>query len=425
MDRPDLPIEGVSDASGELVEAAIRPVEIDGLGELDGMGWLGEIVAQLEADPEQCWQALESLSTIDGDVRAPIITSLGAYRERPGVRTLLRLLGSSPDPTTRTAARLALADDEVAGIENGPDEGTEKNTGDGASANDTEALPALPILRDEAELAAFPGYSAGRIVRSLVTALDGEGCGTIVISVRDDDHRRTAAFRCDVRLGILDVVGEVEPEHPYSGGLIDEWIERADGDYVPDVPELAVRLLGGCLGLNGPAAPAGVRAWVEGVVGPGGLPPGLPAIAPGPEDAVPVEEMPARAEMVLDACPSWLDRSALTFELAEEIALREGRSTPDPVRDAGAYRYLFEHSLSRRLELYARMLLWMAWVWHASGQSELARSAFALAAQLADEQYAVPSHPFTMALATRSLQAAQAELLSGDQPGARTDRAIS
>ena len=129
--------------------------------------------------------------------------------------------------------------------------------------------------------------------------------------------------------------------------------------------------------------------------------------------------------MVLDACPSWLDRSALTFELAEEIALREGRSTPDPVRDAGAYRYLFEHSLSRRLELYARMLLWMAWVWHASGQSELARSAFALAAQLADEQYAVPSHPFTMALATRSLQAAQAELLSGDEPGSRADRATS
>ncbi len=266
-------------------------------------------------------------------------------------------------------------------------------------------------------LAASSGALAGRIVRSIVTALDGEGRGTIVISVQDGDHRRTAAFRCDVRLGILDVVGEVEPEHPYSGGLIDEWIERADGDYVPVVPELALRLLGGCLGLSGPATPERVRDWVEGVFGPGGLPPGLPAIFPGKEDAVPVEEMPARAEMVLDACPSWLDRSALTFELAEEIALREGRSTPDAVRDAGAYRYLFEHSLSRRLELYARMLLWMAWLWHAAGQSELARSAFALGSQLADEQYAVPSHPFTMALATRSLQAAQAE------PLLRVDRA--
>ena len=44
------------------------------------------------------------------------------------------------------------------------------------------------------------------------------------------------------------------------------------------------------------------------------------------------------------------------------------------------------------------MLLWMAWVWHASGRVELARSAFALAGQLSDEQYAVPSHPFTVAL---------------------------
>ena len=125
---------------------------------------------------------------------------------------------------------------------------------------------------------------------------------------------------------------------------------------------------------------------------------------------------PHAPNLVLDACPNWMDRSALTFELAEEITLREGRSSPDPVRDAGAYRYLFEHTLSGRLELYARMLLWMAWVWQASGRSDLARSAFAMAGQLADEQYAVPSHPFTVALTTRSLREAQALSLSGDAP---------
>jgi hypothetical protein len=389
MDPPDLESEGVPDASGEPAEAAVRP------GEIDGMGWLGEIVAQLEQDPEQCWPALESLAAVDGEVCVRIIAALAAYRDIPGVRALLHLLGSSRVPVIRTAARLALP---------------------------AETLPALPVGRGEAELAVAPSPLAGRIVRSLVTALDGEGRGTIVISIRDGAHRRTVAFRCDVLRGILDVVGEVEAEHPSSGSLVDEWIDRAEGDYALDVPELAVRLLGGSLGLSGPAVSARVRAWLDGVFGPGGLPAGLPASVPGREEAVPDDEMSARANLVLDACPSWLDRSALTFELAEEITLREGRSTPDPVRDVGAYRYLFEHTLSRRLELYARMLLWMAWVWHASGRSELARSAFALAGQLSDEQYAVPSHPFPVALATRSLQAAQEELLTGDDPGSRAPR---
>ena len=49
--------------------------------------------------------------------------------------------------------------------------------------------------------------------------------------------------------------------------------------------------------------------------------------------------------------------------------------------------------------------------WPGSGTppdaSSSARSAFVLAGQLSDEQYAVPSHPFTVALATRSLHAAQ------------------
>ncbi len=119
---------------------------------------------------------------------------------------------------------------------------------------------------------------------------------------------------------------------------------------------------------------------------------------------------------MLDACPTWLERSALTFELAEEITLREGSFAPDPIRDAGAYRFLFEHLLVHRLEMYRRMLLWMAWVWQGSGRPELSRSAFALACQLSDEQYEVPSHPFTVALSTRSLQAAQDILRTTEDP---------
>ena len=117
--------------------------------------------------------------------------------------------------------------------------------------------------------------------------------------------------------------------------------------------------------------------------------------------------MAARVQALFDRCPSWLDLSPLTFQLAEEIRLREGSPNPDPVRDSGIYRFLFEHRLIDRLELYRRMLLWMAWFWKCSGLTDLSTSALACASELSDEQYAVPSHPFTVELTTRSLIAAQ------------------
>ncbi len=123
--------------------------------------------------------------------------------------------------------------------------------------------------------------------------------------------------------------------------------------------------------------------------------------------------MPEQVRDILDACPSWVDDSPLVHELAEEIVLRDGRTFPDPERDAGAYRFLFEHRLIHRLELYRRMLLWMAGTWKWSGQLELARSAQGLVSQLCDEQYAVPSLPFFVELTTRSLRAAQARFREG------------
>ena len=93
--------------------------------------------------------------------------------------------------------------------------------------------------------------------------------------------------------------------------------------------------------------------------------------------------------------------------------LRWPDAPPDPSRDAGAYRYLFEHRLRDQLELYRRMLSWMGWTWRAAGASELSRSALTLAWQLADPQHAVPAHPFTAELTTRSLAAAIAHLRRG------------
>lgn len=331
----------------------------------EGMTWLEEIIDRLEQDPAEYGPAIEGLSALDEAAREHVIVALSAYHERPGVRALFRFLGMVADSTPETS-------------------------------------PA--ILSPSA-----------RVPRSLITAVDGEGRGTIVISASDGRSRRTAAFRCDVRRGILDAVGEVEEEHESAGRMVDEGIERTEGHHAVDRPELAVRLLQGCLLLSGPEVSETIRSWLEATIGPASLPPGLSATLPGPElDAIPDRELSRCAELILDACPAWLDRSSLTIELGREIALREGSPDPDPVRDAGAYRYLFEHLLIGRLDLYSRMLLWMAWVWHAGGHHDLSQPAFAMAAQLSDDQYAVPSHPFTVALTTRSLRAAQAALRNGD-----------
>jgi hypothetical protein len=254
-----------------------------------------------------------------------------------------------------------------------------------------------------------PARLPGGLVACLVTPLDGEGCGSIAVSASQGGQRRTAAFLCDVQRGIRDVVGDVEPESSGAGRLIDELSEHVHEACVRDVPELALGLLAGSLMLCGMEAPAYVRDWVVGILGPGFQPCGFPASIPGARRrSIAKEEMPMRARAVLDACPNWLDTSPLTCELARELFLREGRIAADPDRNSGAFRYLFEHRLIHRLELYRRQLLWMAWFWWYSDEEELADSAQALALQLLDEQYAVPSHPFTTALTARSLEAAQA-----------------
>ncbi len=239
-----------------------------------------------------------------------------------------------------------------------------------------------------------------------------------MISAEDGSRWRTAGFHCDLLRGIIDATSEIDPAPPTTAALVDQWINRfgpSDG-YILDSPELAVGLLGGSLRLGSAEVPEWVRDLLNSLLGSGELPNRLPPFEPAAEGVIPSEEMPARADLVLDACPSWLDRSPLTFELATEMILRDGRVQPDPIRDAGAFRFLFEHRLSRRLELYARMLLWMAWLWHTTGHTELVSSAHALAGQLADEQYAVPSHPFIVALTSRSLLAAQSAILERSSP---------
>jgi len=380
------------------------------------LGWLGEIILQLENDPDECWQALEGLASVERDVRLAVIEELSRYRPRPGVGRLLRLLSSMRESAVSQAPRFAIEAPDVAssdrlGIAAPAISGLESESprgAPGATSGTGERSRTVPAVADQ---------SGTRLASCVVTPVDGQGRGSVVISVNQGSQRRTAAFLCDVQKGIADVVGEVEPESSGAGSLLDELIQQPGIDCVRDVPELAIGLLAGSLMLCGPAVPAEVRDWLDGTLGPEFQPAGLPATIPGFDpSSIPHQEMPRRARLVLDACPSWLDASPLTFELAEEIWLRDGKRTVDPDRNAGAYRFLFEHRLIHRLELYRRMLLWMAWLWRCSGQEELLRSALVLASQLSDEQYAVPSHPFTLMFTTRSLEEAQDRLRTAQDP---------
>jgi len=341
---------------------------------------LEQLAAQIEDDPEGLWLALQGLAAVEPEVRAEIITGLGQLAHEPGPNLIefLRALSFAHDPATRTAALATLA-----GVRSAPP----------------------PLSRP-----------VPRLLHSLVTALDGNGRAPVVLSATDGRTRTSAAFLCDVRRGIPEVFGEEVAESPLAGAFLEE-IAEANAPHVLDAPGLAEGLFKGCLLLCGPETTPALHYWLERVLGPGVE--GRPFPIPFPDwdpKTVAAADMAERAERVLSACPTWCDGSDLTHDMAEEILLREGDSPPEPRRDAGAYRYLFEHHLRGQLELYRRMLLWMASFWQASGDLERGQSALALAVQLADEQHAVAGHPFTVALTSRSLAAAQVQLRAGLDP---------
>jgi len=360
----------------------------DGPAEVpDGGSGLGELLAGLERDPEESWNAFQGLEAIDSEGRLQIVAELVKAPAREGLIRLLHLLGASRDPRTRAAVRRAL--------------GTGPNSAGGR--DERESAPAAGV-----GLAVTGDRARPRLVYSSVSALDGEGVGAIVVTSVRGGRTTTAAFLCDVQRGIRDALGKAGDASEIEGGFAAPFPELDAGATVEDAPELALGLLAGSLMMSGRATPARAREWLDQALGAGFHSGAFLATkaewTPAPTSAAVLAE---RSWNVLEACPSWVDRSALTFELAEEITLRDRRAAADPVRDAGAYRFLFERRLIHRLELYQRMLLWMAFFWDAAGERELSLSAGVLAGQLADEQYAVPGHPFAVALTTRSLHEAQ------------------
>lgn len=403
--QPDLPAErawealALLDASGRLAGFPALLERWEDLNEAMEEGSLGDLAAQLEDDPDGPWLALQGLGAVEPEVRAEIIAGLADEGGGAGLVEFLRLLAFAHDPATRWAALDAL--DERPGddpdVEHAwrsiarchPDPGVVER-----ALSKVEGRASVPALREPP-----------RLVRSLVTGVDGEGRATIVLAARDGERWAGAAFLCHVLAGVVDVVGQDGMGDSGLDEALGALHERTGVDAIEGMPELARRLLAGCLSLCGPATSPALRYWIERTAGPEfRAEPGL-LLGDWDPTSLPFDEMSARARTVLGACPLWADTSEFTLDLAREVALR-GAGPPDPRRDAGAYRYLFEHRLAGRIELYQGMLLWMAAFWRASGQDDLARSALALAWQLADPQHAVPSHPFFVELTTMSLETA-------------------
>ena len=241
-----------------------------------------------------------------------------------------------------------------------------------------------------------------RLRRCLATAVDAEGRATIALAVEDGPNHLGARFACDVVAGITDVSGLGEGRAAIDASM-DELASRPVPDAVEDRPDLALALLAGCLGVG---AAEGVRGWLDLLIGTEFGP--MPLLGWSEAEAAgigPAIDPMDAAEAVLGAA-GWVDDSPLAVELADEIALREGDVAPDPTRDAGVFRYLFEHRLLGRVELYRRSLLWMSAFWSAAGSAELARGAASLALDLDDAGKIVAGQPFFVRLSMRSLAAA-------------------
>jgi len=417
--QPDLAPErawdalAVLDGAGVLADLPALTERWDELNEtLDDAGSIEELVGQIEDDPEGIWLALQGLNAVEPEVRPEIVAGLARVPLGPGLIEFLRLLAYSHDEPTRDAALSALAADPS------PNPWLHHAWADLAAHHPVAPVATAARQRLAAgSPPALPDRPPPALARSLVTAVDGRGRGRIVLSGSRDGRRATAVFLCDVSRGLVELVGEIEPESTAADAAFEEIAGRLAADVVEGNPALALGLLGGSLFLSGPGAPPSWRFWVEATAGHVPARPfrtEVPRIGTG---SLTPAETAASSSAVLDACDDWLDASPLTFELAEEILLREGESSPpDPKRDAGAYRFLFEHRLQGQLETYRRMLFWMGGFWAGSGDDGLARAALEIASQLSDAPNVVPGHPFAVALTTRSLAAAQTSLRRGIDP---------
>ena len=388
---------------------------------LDDEGSIDQLIEQIEGDPEGLWMALQGLNAIEPEIRPRIIESLAERPLGPGLAEFLRLLVYAADPLTRIAALKALeaASTTIPSVRDAwLDLSAYHHDAEVVSIAGRKLDLAMPRSSPNRDVATI---RSPRIIESSITSINAEGMAVIVIHSITGVRRAIASFLCQIEKGVLEVAGNLYESSSAAELGFESFVEESDRETIRDVHPLALSLLAGTLLLNSEKAPPSLRFWIEATAGSDLRAQPFQAAFPDwdPSQAR-FDDMPERVEAILKACPDWVDSSPLTYEIAEEILLREGDAAPNAKRDAGAYRFLFEHRLKDELESYRRRLLWMAWFWRASGREELGRSALGLAWQLSDPQHIVPSHPFSNAMSTRSLALAQWNLRRGQD--SRSDR---
>jgi hypothetical protein len=397
LDQPDLPAERAWEALSVLVGTGLldrHPALAERWEELEEL--LAEPIApdelaqQLNADPESVWVALEALNGIEPNLRASIVDDLKGQPANPGLLAFLNALALSEDTALRDSARGVL--DEL--------EGDEK------PLSTSTALTGRPVPE---------------IVRTLVTAVDPDGRGEVVVVSRLGGSWVAAAYSIDVQTGLLEVFGHQAESAGEVDLFVTDVLERLDRDAEACSTDLALGLLAGSLKVSEdrPEAPLTLPYWLDRTVGPGLHQRlfAIPALETDPAATAP-QLIREAADAVLNACPGWLDQSHLTEELARDLAERPG---PPREVDPSATRFLVERAFLDRIETLRRMLLWMAAFWTARDDQPLTRACLLLAGHLADNQHVVPGHPFLSGLARRSLLAAAQKLQLGAQarPSAR------
>ena len=251
----------------------------------------------------------------------------------------------------------------------------------------------------------LPQPARTSLVRCLVTQVDGMGRGSIGISVsqRESAANRRVSVRRSIR--VLRRAGRSRarvghrrrPARRAGGagrvGLRPRCPRAGPGAPLGKLDDL--RECGSC-----PRCASGSTSCSGRSFKPRALPATIAGIDPS---SIPAAEMAARVRDLLEECPSWLDLSPLTFQLAEEIRLREGSPTLTPA----AMPASTASSSSTGSSIGSNSTGGCSCGWPGSGNArdstDLSTSALACASELSDEQYAVPSHPFTVELTTRSL----------------------
>lgn len=367
---------------------------------------LKELSILLDESPASIALALEGLDAIDPVVRSSLIRALAPEASGACWTELLRLLAHAPDALTQEVSLESLARLDQ-GLPEVIDAWLSLAVEHPSAAIRSRALKALASGRPAEAPETF--HRAPGIVSGWCTEVNHAGVGLVLVLAEHNGSQALVCWSCDVSSGIRLIAGTIDPAEnelrEYQGNLA----ASAGPLGVVEDAGLAVRLLAAGLAAARVPCALAARFWIERTLGRRFIPAPLAVIIADIDLAgVTHEELVVGSARVLEQLPGWLDRSELTFEIAREIALRSQGSekAPDPTRDSGAYRYLFEHLLIHRVEIEVRKLLWMSLFWKARGCDELSRWSAILARRLSDPQHVVPSHPYLAELSTRSLAAA-------------------